>query len=140
MTSSVLLVGTNPDKPQVVGTIGIDQTAEEKASQLPTPTGYHMLCAIPDIEAKYGSGLLKADITLKHEEVLTTVLFVVALGPDCYKDKDKFPTGPWCKEGDFIIVRRSSGTRLDIHGREFRLINDDTPEAVIQDPRGIRAK
>ena len=140
MTSSVLLVGTNPDKPQVVGTIGIDQTDEEKASQLPTPTGYHILCAIPDIEAKYGSGLLKADITLKHEEVLTAVLFVVALGPDCYKDKDKFPTGPWCKEGDFIVVRRSSGTRLDIHGREFRLINDDTPEAVIQDPRGIRAK
>ena len=140
MTSSVLLVGTNPDKPQVVGAIGLDQTDEEKASQLPIPTGYHILCAIPDIEAKYGSGLLKADITLKHEEILTTVLFVVALGPDCYKDKDKYPTGPWCKEGDFIVVRRSSGTRLDIHGRDFRLINDDTPEAVIQDPRGIRAK
>jgi len=71
---------------------------------------------------------------------LTTVLFVVAVGPDAYKDTNKFPTGPWCKEGDFIIVRRGSGTRLDIHGTEWRLINDDTPEAVVQDPRGIKSK
>lgn len=138
--SKTILVGTNPANPQVVGAIETEPKTEEKATQLPTPTGYHILCAIPDIEEKFESGLIKADVTKKHEEIMTTVLFVVALGPDCYKDKDKFPTGPWCKEGDFIIVRRASGTRLEIHDREFRLINDDTVEAVVQDPRGIKCK
>ena len=77
---------------------------------------------------------------MQHEEILTTVLFVVAIGPDAYKDDKRFPSGPWCKEGDFIIVRPNSGTRLDIHGREFRIINDDTVEGVVDDPRGIRRK
>jgi co-chaperonin GroES (HSP10) len=76
---------------------------------------------------------------MKHEEVLTTVLFVVALGPDCYPE-EKFPSGPWCKVGDFILVRPNSGSRLLIHGREWRIINDDTVEAVVQDPRGIKRK
>jgi len=116
------------------------EEAERKAKQLPDPTGYHVLCAIPDMEQKYDSGIIKADITLHHEEILTTVLFVVKLGPDAYKDQSKFPTGAWCKEGDFIIVRSNSGTRLDIHGKEFRIINDDTVEAVVEDPRGIKRK
>lgn len=120
--------------------VAADEEAERKAKQLPDPTGYHILCAIPDIEQKYDSGIIKADITLHHEEILTTVLFVVKLGPDAYKDQTKFPTGAWCKEGDFIIVRSNSGTRLDIHGKEFRIINDDTVEAVVEDPRGIKRK
>ena len=115
----------------------LPQTAEEKASQLPDPSGYHILVAIPEIEAKFDSGLLKAEQTMHFEEVLSTVFFVVKLGPDCYKDDKRFPTGPWCKEGDFILARPNSGTRLKIHGREFRLINDDSVEAVVQDPRGI---
>jgi len=114
--------------------------AERKAKQLPDPSGYHILCAIPEIEQKYDSGIIKADLTLQHEEILTTVLFVVKLGPEAYQDKTKFPAGPWCKEGDFVIVRSNSGTRLDIHGKEFRIINDDTVEAVVEDPRGIRRK
>lgn len=113
---------------------------EEQATQLPTPSGYRILCALPNMEAKYDNGLIKADITLKHEEALTTVLFVVAMGPDCYKDPERFPSGPWCKEGDFILIRPNSGSRLVIHGKEFRIINDDTVEAVVQDPRGISRK
>jgi co-chaperonin GroES (HSP10) len=115
----------------------LPQTAEERATQLPDPSGYHILVAIPDIEDKYESGLIKADQTKHFEEVLSTVFFVVKLGPDCYKDDKRFPGGPWCKEGDFILARPNSGTRLKIHGREFRLINDDSVEAVVQDPRGI---
>jgi len=115
----------------------LPQTAEEKAKQLPEPSGYHILVAIPDIDDKYESGLIKADQTKHFEEVLSTVFFVVKLGPDCYKDDKRFPGGPWCKEGDFILARPNSGTRLKIHGREFRLINDDSVEAVVQDPRGI---
>lgn len=116
----------------------VPQTAEEKAKQLPAPTGYHILVALPDIEEKYDSGLIKADQTRHFEEVLATVFFVVKLGPDCYKDEKRFPNGPWCKEGDFVLARPNSGTRLKIHGKEFRLINDDTVEAVVEDPRGIR--
>ena len=115
-------------------------SAEEKARQLPQPSGYRILCAIPEAEKEFESGLLKADQTLYYEEVLTTVLFVVDLGPDCYSDKEKFPTGPWCKKGDFILVRPNSGSRLLIHGREFRIINDDNVEAVVDDPRGIKRK
>jgi co-chaperonin GroES (HSP10) len=115
----------------------LPQTAEEKASQLPEPSGYRILVAIPEIEAKFDNGLLKAEQTLHYEEVLSTVFFVVKLGPDCYKDDKRFPNGPWCKEGDFILARPNSGTRLKIHGREFRIINDDSVEAVVQDPRGI---
>ena len=117
--------------------------AEEKAKQLPKPSGYKILCAIPEAEQEFEEsevGLVKSDITMRNEEVLTTVLFVVDMGPDCYKDPAKFPTGPWCKQGDFVLVRPNSGTRLVIHGREFRIINDDTVEGVVQDPRGIKRK
>jgi co-chaperonin GroES (HSP10) len=115
----------------------LPQTAEEKAKQLPIPTGYHILVGLPDKEEKFENGLLKADQTMNHEQILATVFFVIKMGPDCYKDAKRFPNGPWCKEGDFILARPNTGTRLKIHGREFRLINDDVVEAVVDDPRGI---
>ena len=137
---SKILIGSNPNNPQVVGSYQTEDTNEEKAAQLPTPSGYRILCAIPEADKEYDSGLAKADITMRNEEVLTTVLFVVALGPEAYKDESKFPSGAWCKKGDFILVRPNSGSRLLIHGREFRLVNDDSVEAVVLDPRGISRK
>jgi co-chaperonin GroES (HSP10) len=137
---SEILIGSNPDNPEVVGAVDLEAAAEEKAKQLPKPSGYHILCAIPPTEKEYDSGIVKADITLHHEEVLTTVLWVIELGPDCYKDEKRFPSGPWCKKGDFVLVRPSTGSRILIHGREFRLINDDSVEAVVEDPRGIKRK
>lgn len=140
MTSEILLA-TNANNPQVVGSYKMDATDEEKARQLPEPKGYRILCAIPEVEKEFEEssiGLVKAESTIDFEEKLATVLFVVALGPDCYADKERFPTGPWCKQGDFVIVRPNAGTRLRIHGREFRMINDDSVEAVVQDPRGIK--
>jgi co-chaperonin GroES (HSP10) len=118
----------------------LDKSNEEKATQLPKPSGYRILCAIPEMEKEYESGILKADETVRVEETLTTVLFVVDLGPDCYADKARFPSGPWCKKGDFILVKPYAGSRLVIHGREFRVINDDTVEGVVDDPRGIKRK
>jgi co-chaperonin GroES (HSP10) len=115
----------------------IDKSAEEKATQIPTPAGYKILCALPEMDEAYESGIIKADQTKKFEEALATVYFVVKLGPDCYTDKERYPSGPWCKEGDFVLVRPASGTRIKIHGREFRVINEDTVEGVVQDPRGI---
>ena len=113
---------------------------EERAKQLPDPSGYRILCAIPEIEKTTEGGILKADETIQREELLATVLYAVKLGPDCYKDQKRFPSGPWCKEGDFIVVRPNAGTRLEIHGREFRIINDDSVECTVEDPRGIRRK
>jgi co-chaperonin GroES (HSP10) len=118
----------------------LDKSNEEKATQLPRPSGYRILCAIPEMEKEYESGILKADETVRIEETLTTVLFVVDLGPDCYSDKTRFPNGPWCKKGDFVLTKPYAGSRLVIHGREFRIINDDTVEAVVDDPRGIKRK
>lgn len=129
---SETLLDTNPSSQ--------NETAEEKARQLPIPSGYRILCAIPEVEKEYESGLIKADDTVRMEETLTTVLFVVELGPDCYSDTSRFPSGPWCKKGDFVLVRPYAGSRLVIHGREFRLINDDSVEGVVLDPRGIKRK
>lgn len=140
---SEILLGTNPSNPQIIGMYRPNASAEDKAKQLPRPSGYRILCAIPEIEKEFEDseiGLIKADETLRMEETLTTVLFVVELGPDCYKDDKRFPSGPWCKKGDFILVKPYSGSRLVIHGREFRLINDDSVEGVVDDPRGIKRK
>ena len=112
-------------------------TAEEKARQLPDPVRFSILTVLPEIDEEYESGLLKSSQSMHYEEVLTPVLFVVKLGPDAYKDPTRFPSGPSCKVGDFVIVRPNTGTRLKIHGKEFRIINDDSVEAVVQDPRGI---
>ena len=115
----------------------LNTTAEDKAKQLPDPATFHLLCILPEADEKYDSGLVKADKTIQFEELLSPVLFVLKLGPDAYKDTARFPSGPSCKPGDFVIVRPNSGTRMKIHGREFRIINDDSVEAVVQDPRGI---
>lgn len=132
---SEILIGQNPSDP--TNATVLPDTAERKAKQLPDPSGYRILCAIPELEDTYDSGIAKADVTLQHEELLTTVLFVMKMGPDCYKDEKRFPSGPWCKQGDFVLVRPHAGTRVKIHGREFRIINDDSVEGVVEDPRGI---
>jgi co-chaperonin GroES (HSP10) len=112
------------------------QETQETPTQLPEPVGYRILCAVPDVGDTFESGLLKADKTKEIESTSTVVLFVLKMGDMCYRDDQRFPTGPWCQEGDFVLVRAYAGTRIKIHGREFRLINDDTVEAVVDDPRG----
>jgi co-chaperonin GroES (HSP10) len=137
MSDTTILIGSNPNQPQVVGAIKLSASNEEKAKALPEPSGYHILVAIPEADEEHEGGILKAKETLHLEEVLSTVFFVVKIGSDCYKDATRFPSGPWCKVGDFILARPNTGTRLKIHGREFRIINDDSVEAIVQDPRGI---
>lgn len=119
------------DKPE-------DTPKEQKATQVPEPTGYKLLCVVPDVSDTFeNSSIIKADSFMRTEEHATTVLFVLKVGPDAYKDSTKFPSGAWCKEGDFVLVRTYSGTRFKIYGKEFRLLNDDQIDAVVQDPRGI---
>ena len=118
----------------------LNTSPEQKAKQLPDPKTFRLLCVVPEAMEQFANsetGIVKASQSMMFEEVLTPVLFVVKVGPDAYKDISRFPNGPSCKEGDFVIVRPNSGTRLKIHGREFRIINDDSVEAVVEDPRGI---
>jgi co-chaperonin GroES (HSP10) len=116
----------------------LNTNQEEKAKQVPDPVTYHILCVLPNAEKEYEGGLLKASQTMQFEELLSPVLFVAKIGPDAFKDEKRFPSGPSCKQGDFILVRPNTGTRMKIHGQEFRLINDDSIQAVVQDPRGIQ--
>lgn len=107
------------------------------AKQLPEPSGYKMLIALPEMEEKTESGIYLPEQVREKETLATVVGFVLKMGSLAYKDESKFPDGPWCKEGDWVLFRAYSGTRIKIHGREFRIINDDTVEAVVEDPRGI---
>jgi co-chaperonin GroES (HSP10) len=116
----------------------LNKTVEDKASQIPEPKTYHLLCMLPEAKEEYEGGLLKASQTMQYEELLSPVLFVAKVGPDAFKDEKRFPSGPSCKVGDFIIVRPNTGTRMKIHGTEWRIINDDSVEAVVEDPRGIQ--
>ena len=109
----------------------------QMARQLPEPRGWRLLCSLVTATDQYDSGIVKADETKKIEELTSPVLFVLKLGDLAYKDEAKFPTGAWCKEGDFVITRPYTGTRIMINGKEFRVIYDDQVEAVVEDPRGI---
>ena len=113
------------------------EKAEQVAQQLPAPQGFKILIGLPKIEAKYESGILKADAIVRQDEVATVVGFVIKMGPDCYKDTARFPSGPYCKEGDFVLMRAYAGTRFKLHNIEFRLINDDSIAAIVLDPRGF---
>ena len=109
---------------------------EQLKAKLPEPSGYRLLIAVPEVSEKTEGGVYMPDQLKKAEETASIVGFVVKAGPDAYADPNKFPNGPWCKEGDFVIFRSYSGTRFKVLGKEFRLINDDTVEAVVEDPRG----
>lgn len=115
---------------------GQTTTDERVASKLPQPQGYKILIGVPEISEKTEGGVFMPDGLKAAEETASIIGFVMKLGPDAYKDENKFPNGAYCKEGDFVIFRSYSGTRFKIHGKEFRLINDDTVEAVVEDPRG----
>ena len=108
-------------------------------AQLPNPVGYRILVALPDISDYYdGSTLLKTD-SEKHREYITSIMGVVIdMGGNAYKDKERYPDGPWCKVGDYVMFRMNTGTRFKVNGKEFRLMNDDSIEAVIADPVGIK--
>lgn len=113
---------------------------EVKAKVVPTPAGYKLLCMVPEVKETFdGTGILKAEGVMRTEEITSHVLYVLKVGPDAYKDQKKFPSGPWCKEGDFVMTRAYAGTRVRIFGRELRFINDDQVEGTIEDPRGVAA-
>ena len=116
-----------------------EELDKQIASQMPVPTGYKLLIALPVAEKTTEGGIAKAAETMQREEVGSICGFVLKMGPDCYTGK-QFPSGAYCKEGDWIMFRSYSGTRFTVYGREFRLMNDESCEAVVEDPRGIAKK
>ena len=114
-----------------------DENDPRYASQLPEPKGYKLLIALPEVEEATEGGIIKSAKSQQEESISTVVGWVMATGPDAYANYNRFPNGPYCQVGDWVVFRAFSGTRLKIHGKEFRLINDDTVEAVVEDPRGV---
>tara|TARA_R100001369_G_scaffold42024_1_gene68243 strand:+ start:839 stop:1219 length:381 start_codon:yes stop_codon:yes gene_type:complete len=111
---------------------------EDFENQLPVPVGYRLLVALPDIDDHYqGSSLIKTDSEKHKEYILSIMGIVIDMGAGAYSDKERYPEGPWCKPGDYVMFRMNTGTRFRVNGKEFRLMNDDSIEAVIPDPRGI---
>ena len=114
------------------------KTQEELEASIPKPVGYRVLIALPNVEETFGdSGLIKADQTRREEYILSTVGVVLDMGAEAYSDKERFPTGPWCKTGDYVMFRANTGTRFKVGKQEYRLMNDDSIEAVVDDPRAV---
>jgi co-chaperonin GroES (HSP10) len=140
MTENTQLPALDLSKIQGVLNKEPNPTDAEVEAQLPIPKGYRVLIALPDVQDTFsGSSVIKTD-SQKHKDYITTIMgIVVDIGKDAYKDKERFPSGPYCEQGDFVMFRMNTGTRFSVNGKEFRLMNDDSIEAVIPDPRGVMA-
>jgi len=114
----------------------VKEVDQKVANKIPEPSGFKLLIKPLEVKEKTDTGVYMPDSLKSAEQTASVIGFVVKAGPDAYMDKDKFPNGPYCQEGDFVIFRSYSGTRFKIDKQEFRLINDDTVEAVVDDPRG----
>ena len=116
--------------------VKINEETEFEA-QLPKPVGYRLLIALPQVADTYeGTSILKTDSERGRDHIMSIIGLVVDMGNDAYGDEARFPDGPWCKQGDYVMFRMNSGTRFTIGGTEYRLMNDDSIEAVVADPRG----
>ena len=116
---------------------GYERLKTKEASKLPAPTGWRMLILPFKMNEKTKGGLYLGQDTLERQQVGSTCGLILAMGPDCYGDKEKFPEGPWCKKGDWVIFARYAGSRIQIDGGEVRLLNDDEVLATIDNPEDI---
>tara|TARA_E500000318_G_scaffold46839_1_gene44158 strand:- start:723 stop:1142 length:420 start_codon:yes stop_codon:yes gene_type:complete len=110
---------------------------KKELEKVPNPSGYRIVLFPLKLDSKTKSGIILTDDTVTESQLTTNICKVLKVGSDAYKDKDKFPTGPWCKEDDWVLITRYAGSRIRIDGGELRIINDDEILAVIDDPRDI---
>ena len=110
---------------------------KKEIEKVPNPTGYRIVLFPLKLDSKTKSGIILTDETVAESQITTNICKVLKVGPDAYKDKEKFPTGPWCKTDDWVLITRYAGSRIRIDGGELRIINDDEILAVIDDPRDI---
>ena len=107
---------------------------DEMLEALPQPCGYKMLIAVPESSKEFSGGILKPDMMIRQDDTASVIGMVLAMGDQAYQDKERYPTGPWCKVGDYVVMRQYTGTRFRVYGREFRLVNEDTVEGVTSVP------
>ena len=110
---------------------------DKESSKLPQPTGWRLLVLPFKMKEKTKGGIVLAETTLERQQVASQVGLVMAMGPDCYKDKERYPDGPWCKVNDWVMFARYAGSRIKIDGGEMRLLNDDEVLATIDSPEDI---
>ena len=115
--------------------VGVKSPKEEP--KLPKPTGWRILVLPFKMKEVTKGGLHLAETTLEKQQVGSQVGLVMAMGPQCYKDKERYPEGPWCKEKDWVMFARYAGSRIKIDGGEMRLLNDDEVLATIDSPEDI---
>ena len=115
--------------------VGVKSKKEE--AKIPKPTGWRLLVLPFKMKEKTKGGVILAEDTLERQQVASQVGLVMAMGPQCYKDKERYPEGPWCKEKDWIMFARYAGSRIKIDGGEMRLLNDDEVLATIDSPEDI---
>ena len=113
------------------------KTSKTEEPKLPKPTGWRLLVLPFKMKEKTKGGLVLAETTLEKQQVASQVGLVMAMGPDCYKDKERYPDGPWCKVKDWVMFARYAGSRIKIDGGEMRLLNDDEVLATIDSPEDI---
>ena len=111
---------------------------EETKKILPRPSGFRILVRVPKVAEKTDGGVIRPDELVALEEAAATVAFVVDIGPDAYQDQKRFPGDGWCKRGDWVVIQPYTGTRFKVDGKEYRLINDDSVQAVVDDPQDIQ--
>ena len=116
--------------------IGLKKSKKE-SPKLPRPTGWRMLVLPFKMKEKTKGGVILAEDTLERQQVASQVGLVMAMGPQCYKGKERYPEGPWCKEKDWVMFARYAGSRIKIEGGEMRLLNDDEVLATIDSPEDI---
>ena len=116
--------------------VGVKSTEKEEP-KLPKPTGWRLLVLPFKMKETTKGGIVLAETTLERQQVASQVGLVMAMGPQCYQDKERYPEGPWCKEKDWIMFARYAGSRIKIDGGEMRLLNDDEVLATIDSPEDI---
>jgi len=117
--------------------IGVKKSEKKEEPKLPKPTGWRLLVLPFKMKETTKGGLVLAETTLERQQVASQVGLVMAMGPQCYKDKERYPEGPWCKEKDWVMFARYAGSRIKIDGGEMRLLNDDEVLATIESPEDI---
>ena len=125
-----------PNK-ELVGVKKEKDLAKEDSKKLPQPTGWRLLVLPFKMKEKTKGGLILAETALERQQVASQCGLVLRMGPDCYKDKERYPKGPWCKEGEWVMFARYAGSRIKIEGGEIRLLNDDEVLATIKNPEDI---
>jgi co-chaperonin GroES (HSP10) len=117
----------------------VELTDEQLEAALPKPCGYRLLIALPKVEDKFeGTNILKTSEIQQREQITSVIALVLDMGPDAYADTKRFPNGPWCKVGDYILIGPYKGLRFLLGNSEYRIITDDLVEGVVADPRGYR--